>query len=298
MYECQAEFWLLLAAKPSHRSKKYLMKALSSRNERAWLAGRCWRRRGGGGRRRRRDYRTKLSIGSSSWRRRSKWGPRTSLRSVKWDLFESAWWKSGKWFNPSAEDMAGFYTHVLLGLGVGEGVFNTFTVDHFHTKVECKPVWEHHHKTVHLFMDKMPKMKHFHTFRLIKTANFIRNQSGCNMKSKQVLTVSRPCSAGSRPARWPATCPYGRRSSTCAPTSSRRATAWTPATRSSSQRRCVRATWWRWEARSSPGRNAGSSSTASKGPSPTTSVRGVVVVLIWCCGVITGMWLLCSSQSS
>lgn len=68
------EFWLekkkkntarARSAKLFHRSKKYLMKALSSRSERAWLAVRCWRRRGGGGRRRRKDCRMKLSTGSS-----------------------------------------------------------------------------------------------------------------------------------------------------------------------------------------------------------------------------------------
>lgn len=81
----------------------------------------------------------------------------------------------------------------------------------------------------------------------------------------------------SRPVPWPATCPFGKRSSTCVPTSSRRATPWTHATTSSSPRRCARATWWRWGARSSRGRSAGSSSTASNGPSPTMWVRSFEV---------------------
>lgn len=72
---------------------------------------------------------------------------------------------------------------------------------------------------------------------------------------------------------WLATSPSEKRSLTSALTSSPQATAWTPVTTSSSQRRCARATWSRWEGRSSPGRNAGSSLTASKGRSPTTLVR-------------------------
>lgn len=76
-----------------------------------------------------------------------------------------------------------------------------------------------------------------------------------------------------RPVRWRVTCRTARRSSTCVPMWSRLATAWTPAPSSSSQKRCARATWWRWGAKSNHGRNAGSFLTASRGTSRTTWVR-------------------------
>lgn len=62
---------------------KCLMKTFSPRSVRAWLVARCWRRRGGDGRRRRRGCRMKPTIDSSWWRKKSRWGPKTSLRSVK-----------------------------------------------------------------------------------------------------------------------------------------------------------------------------------------------------------------------
>lgn len=76
-----------------------------------------------------------------------------------------------------------------------------------------------------------------------------------------------------RPVLWLATCPFERRSLTCAPMLSHQATAWRRATTSSSLRKCAKAIWSKWEARSSRGRNAGLSLTASKGPSPTMLVR-------------------------
>lgn len=76
----------------------------------------------------------------------------------------------------------------------------------------------------------------------------------------------------SRPARWPDTCPFAKRSLTSAPTSSPQVTAWTHATTWFSPIRCARAILSRWEGRSNPGRSAGSSLIALKGRFPTTPV--------------------------
>lgn len=90
-----------------------------------------------------------------------------------------------------------------------------------------------------------------------------------------------------RPDQWLGTYPSGRRSLTCAHMWSHQATVWTPATMSSSQRRCAKVTWWRWEARLNHGRNAGSCSIASNGPSPIMLVRHTDLVLYvsLCCQI-------------
>lgn len=86
----------------------------------------------------------------------------------KWKMIQPVRWRHGRILHTCA---AGGW-RVEGGWSLGPLMFcaSMFTVDHFLTQVECKPVWEPHHRTVNLLMDKMPKLSHFQVWSKLITS--------------------------------------------------------------------------------------------------------------------------------